>query len=876
MLASSNALGETTIMEYNAMNQITTMTDALGGQTSLTYDGNGNVLTLTNARGKTTTWSYDNMDRVETRTDPLNRQESLDYDLDGLPTTVTDRKGQVTTIVNDALHRRTFTGFDTTGAPATYESTITTTYDAGDRATEIVDSVGGTIDRTYDLYDRLIQEATADGTVDYTYDDAGRRATMTVDGQTTVSYSYDNANRLTGVTQGTTASSIVYDSLNRRSSLTLPNGVVVEYGYDAASRLSALTYKLAGTAFGDLAYTYDALGERITVTGSYARSGLPAGLTSATYDDADQIATFGGATVSYDDSGNLTSDGTNSYAWNARNDLIAVSGGLSATFTYDAIKRRRSKTIGSTTTQFVYDGLNPVQELSGGSPTANVLTGLAIDEFFRRTDGTTTRDYLTDAFGNSLALVDGSGVVQTEYTYDPFGKANTTGAGTSNAITFASRERDAAELYYYRARFYDSRLQRFLNEDPSQFSGGLNLFAYVNNAPTHATDPLGLKPCNWVSWFRPCDDGGNPGGGPGARGGRAGASGGGGGAGAAAGAGGSGSGSGSGSGNPSDPNAKCSGQSRGPQIAFSATGIFDAGIGLGPAITVAYIPSTGETFAGFGVGASAGHNIGAGFVGGNASGVLPGWSVSGGYNTTPWTGGQTAVNGSGSLAGNAWGIPGAAGAVTYSWCFWHTILMRTLILVGAAAFSIVVAAYGLLMALRPSTFLKFHDFLNPGSRWNTSAKWRQQLGSSEYKSVGWLLCLSGLFFTVVFVRKLIGYGWYAVWASTTAHSLYLRLLPRFIHPQRRFRAVLVGWLSLAGRASASRRKRPHRSNGVGVGIDLNVDFGARKFGTSCFDAPKNETPVAPGLIGRPRSPVLSFSLKVVGTIFVVAIWWATV
>ena len=42
----------------------------------------------------------------------------------------------------------------------------------------------GTIERTYDLLDRLTEEITPEGTLTYTYDDAGRRASMTVAGQT--------------------------------------------------------------------------------------------------------------------------------------------------------------------------------------------------------------------------------------------------------------------------------------------------------------------------------------------------------------------------------------------------------------------------------------------------------------------------------------------------------------------------------------------------------------------------------------------------------------------------------------------------------------------------------------------------------------------
>ena len=186
------------------------------------------------------------MDRVATRTDPLTRQESFTYDLNGNPLTWTDRKGQIITYAHDALDRLTFVGFDATGAPPTYESSVTTTYDAGNRATQIVDSGAGTISRTYDPLDRLAQEVTPEGTVSYTYDDADRRATMTVAGQTAISYTYDDANRLTGITQGSASVGFGYDNANRRTSLTLPNGIVVESSYDDDSHLTGLTSRLPG------------------------------------------------------------------------------------------------------------------------------------------------------------------------------------------------------------------------------------------------------------------------------------------------------------------------------------------------------------------------------------------------------------------------------------------------------------------------------------------------------------------------------------------------------------------------------------------------------------------------------------------------------
>jgi RHS repeat-associated protein len=177
-----------------------------------------------------------------------------------------------------------------------------------------------------------------------------------------------------------------------------------------------------------------------------------------------------------------------SYTWNARNQLASLTGPVNGSFAYDGFGRRRAKTVGGTTTQFLYDGLNPAQELAGGTPTANLLTGLGIDEFFTRTDAAGVRNYLTDALGSSLALTDGSGVVQTEYTYEPFGGTVASGAATGNTLAFTGREADGTGLYYYRARYYDPRLQRLVSPDPIGVAGGdANLHVYAGNAPTIAT-----------------------------------------------------------------------------------------------------------------------------------------------------------------------------------------------------------------------------------------------------------------------------------------------------------------------------------------------------------------------------------------------------
>ena len=139
------------------------------------------------------------------------------------------------------------------------------------------------------------------------------------------------------------------------------------------------------------------------------------------------------------------------------------------------------------------DGINPVQELTGSTPKANLLTGLGVDETFSRTDASGARRLLTDALGSTLALTDGAGAVQTSYSYEPYGKTTVSGTASSNSFEYTGRENDSSGLYFYRARYYNPGLQRFVSEDPIGLEGGPNVYAYVEGDPLSMTDPMGLS-----------------------------------------------------------------------------------------------------------------------------------------------------------------------------------------------------------------------------------------------------------------------------------------------------------------------------------------------------------------------------------------------
>jgi RHS repeat-associated protein len=494
--AVTDPLGNTTRATYDALDRVATRTDARGGQVSYAYDANDNLTSSTDARSNITGFAYDTRNRLITKTDALTQAEAYLYDAAGNLTFVTDRKGQVRGYTYDALGRETQAGFGaiSTTSPV-YDSTITYTYDAANRVTQMADSANGTITRQYDArFDTLTQEVTPQGTVDYVYDAAGRRSSMTPSGGTQVTYGYDNADRLTSITQGSSTVSFAYDVASRRTTLTLANGITVTYGYDNGNQLTSIEYRDASnTLLGDLTYGYDLAGRRTSGGGSFARTALPAALASATYDANNRLTNWGGAVLSHDANGNLLGFAGDTYTWNKRDQLSGISGSNAASFQYDAVGRRQAKTVSGTSVQFLYDALNPIQERSGSTVTASILAGLGIDEFLARTEGANTQHFLTDALGSTVRLTNNSAAEVVDYTYEPYGKASADATST-NAFQYTGRENDGAGLYYYRARYYDPVLQRFISEDPIGLAGGLNVYAYVNGNPVSYFDPLGLQP----------------------------------------------------------------------------------------------------------------------------------------------------------------------------------------------------------------------------------------------------------------------------------------------------------------------------------------------------------------------------------------------
>ena len=507
-VSTTDPLTQRSINTIDNVDRVTSITDPNNQNTGFGYDNNDNLTSVTDANSHSTGFSYDDRNAVTGKTDALNQGSSVVYDNEHRIKQSTDRKNQTTKYQYDSLNRlRTVTYAD--------NSTITHTYDTGNRLTQLADSQNGNISFVYDNLDRITQVTSPKGTVNYTYDANGQRSTMRITGQPTQSYTYDKAGRLTRIDQAAgpannnqaQAIQFTYDDAGRRTKTIHANGIVQDYSYDDGNQLTGITYKKADNSIiGDLTYGYDDGGRRTRKGGSLAKTDLPDTVTTTSYDANNRLTTWGNQILSYDKNGNLTSDGINTYIWNARNQLIQIKDSTNtetASFTYDALGRRQTKTVNGVSTGFVYDGVNIVQELNGlnatQADTANIRASYitaGIDQVLVQQSGTgataTSLTYLTDAIGSTIRLTNATGDKVVDYSYDPYGNTRAD-AVVNNAFQYTGRENDGNGLYYYRARYYSPATHRFISEDPIGLAGGINGYGYVEGDPIQETDQMGLQ-----------------------------------------------------------------------------------------------------------------------------------------------------------------------------------------------------------------------------------------------------------------------------------------------------------------------------------------------------------------------------------------------
>jgi len=292
--------------------------------------------------------------------------------------------------------------------------------------------------------------------------------------------------------------SYTVDSVGNRTAKTDQRlALTTNYGYDPIYQLLSATQGSTTTE----SYTYDAVGNRLSSLG----------VASYTNNTSNELTATSNASYGYDLNGNALTktvgSNTTSYAWDYENRLTSVTlpaGGGTASFKYDPFGRRIYKSSSAATSVYAYDGDNLIEETNAsGAVVARYSQGLNIDEPLAMLRSSATSFYQADGLGSVTSLSNAAGALAQTYTFDSFGNQTAASGSLTNPFQYTGRESDSETgLYYYRARYYDPQAGRFTSEDPIQFAGGANFYAYVDNNPNLFIDPSGYCPAG----FRPLND----------------------------------------------------------------------------------------------------------------------------------------------------------------------------------------------------------------------------------------------------------------------------------------------------------------------------------------------------------------------------------
>jgi RHS repeat-associated protein len=533
--------GKITTYGYDDEDRLTTVTDAStpGNVTTYGYDTESNLTSIKDANNHTTTFTPDAFGRVTKTTFPSTQIETYGYDAVNNLTSKTDRNGHTITYVYDALNRLSKKQY-----PDSTE--VDYVYDLVNKIQSVNDPTG-TYGFTYDNMNRLTGTTTNYSflarqiTTSISYDKASNRTGFIDPESGSTAYVYDTLNRLHTLTPpaafGSGNFGFGYDVLSRRTSLTRPNNVTTTYGYDNLSRLTSALHQLSGSTIDGTTYTPDNAGNRTSKTDKrtnvtsnygydaiYELTGVTQGTTtteSYTYDPVgNRLSSLGVSPYAYNSSNELTSKPSFAYTYDLNgNTLTSVTGSNTTTYTWDFENRMASATLPgtggnvtykydpfgrriqksftqnstTTTTNYLYDGNNSIEEVDqNGAVLARYTQGLNIDEPLAELRSGTTSYYQADGLGSITSLSNSAGALANTYTYDSFGKLTASTGSLTNPFRYTARDFDTeTNLNYYRTRYYDPQIGRFLSEDSAGFGESVNFYPYVNNNPLTYKDPFG-------------------------------------------------------------------------------------------------------------------------------------------------------------------------------------------------------------------------------------------------------------------------------------------------------------------------------------------------------------------------------------------------
>jgi len=266
------------------------------------------------------------------------------------------------------------------------------------------------------------------------------------------------------------------------------------YTYDKLDRLVGATkVKLPGNlSRGDIRYQYDANGNRVSVSFGKEKTDY------AYQPGTNRLSKIGDVSLKYDSVGNLIEDARFIYSYNDRNRLDKATNketGETASYTYNALGLRTSKTINGKTTYYIY---NPNSMLAAETNKQGKIlrqyVWLGIRPLALIEEG---RIYYihTDHLGAPRVATDGNGQVVWQWQPTPFGMGKPSGSIALN-LRFPGQYYDSETgLNYNWHRYYSSSTGRYLRTEPTGLAFGMNPFRYALASPITHFDANGL----WAS-----------------------------------------------------------------------------------------------------------------------------------------------------------------------------------------------------------------------------------------------------------------------------------------------------------------------------------------------------------------------------------------